>query len=208
MALTRREFLERLAAAYAGAVMSSCSRQRDRFAQERVCIHVLHPREFIPAPLLEKRDLQPRRSPTQDYFNIGLPELAICETPTRLLDLFQYFWPFSRDDFEVLQKTIAIRYQKQSLNTALEVREFAGYLREHMSSAARAGAHWAVLFTWNDFSCQWSAEIAEACQEAGVEEFVVFKNPAEPPYLCDYPAKQKGFKRPPVAARRARPQPA
>jgi len=195
--LSRREFLERLAAVYAGTVISGCSRRRDRFAQERVCIHVLHPEEFIPAPLLEKTDLQLRRSTTQDYFNIGLPELAVCETRTRLLDLFQYFWPFSRDDFENLQKAVQIRYQKAAINTPLDVAEFAAFLRQDRSQWAKAGASSAVLFTWNDFTRQWSPDLAAACRESAIHEFVVFKNPTEPPYLCDYPAKQKGFKRPP-----------
>ncbi len=195
--LSRREFLERLAAVYAGAVTVACSRRGDRFAQERVCIHVLHPQEFLPAPLLEKTDLQPRRRATLDYFNIGLPELAVCETRTMLLDLFQYFWPFSRDDFETLQKAVQIRYQKPAINTSADVAEVAAYLREHRSQWGKAGTGSAVLFTWNDFTRQWSPEIAAACRESAVQEFVVFKNPTEPPYLCDYPAKQKGFKRPP-----------
>ncbi len=195
--LSRREFLERLAAAWAGAALGGCSRKRDLFAQERVCIHVLHPQEFIPAPLLEKTDLRTRRSATQDYFNLGLPELVLCETRTRLLDLFQYFWPFSRDDFETLQKAVQIRYQKARIDTPLDVAGFASYLREHQSQWTKAGAGAAVLFTWNDVTRQWSPEVAAACRESAVQEFIVFKNPTEPPYLCDYPAKQKGFKRAP-----------
>lgn len=196
-ALSRREFLERLAAVYAGAAFSGCSRKRDLFEQERVCIHVLHPQESIPAPLLEKTDLQPRRSPREDAFNIGLPELVVCETRARLLDLFQYFWPFTRDDFDTLQRAVQIRYQKARIDTPLDVAQFAAYLREHKAQWAKAGASAAVLFTWNDITRQWSPEIAAACRESAVQEFIVFKNPTEPPYLCDYPAKQKGFKRPP-----------
>lgn len=193
--LSRREFLERLAAAYAGSMMLGCSRQQDVFARERVCIHVLHPREFIPAPLTERiGDLPPRRA-NQHYFNVGLPELILCETRTPLLDLFQYFWPFSRADFDTLQNTITIRYQKSTLQTARDVAEFAAYLREHR--APSAGAGWAAIFTWNDFTRQWSPPIAAASRDSAVREFVVFKDPTEPPYLCDHPAKQKGFKRPP-----------
>ncbi len=195
--LSRREFLERLAAAYAGSMMIGCSRKRDVFVREGVCIHVLHPQEFIPAPLTEKiaGPPTPRRA-DQTYFNIGLPELALCESRTPLLDRFQYFWPFSRTDFETLQNTITIRYQRATLSAAREVAEFAAYLREHRSGPA-ANAGWSVIFIWNDFTRQWSPEVAAACRQSAVQEFVVFKDPTQPPYLCEYPAKQKGFKRPP-----------
>lgn len=195
--LSRRDFLQRLAAAYGGAVISGCSRKGDRFAAERVCIHVLHPGEFIPAPLLEKTAPRSRRNATRDYFNIGLPELIVCESRTRLLDLFQYFWPFSRDDFERLQKAVDIRYQKATIDAALDVAEFAAYLSEHKSKLGRASANAAVLFTFNEFTQPWTPSIVAACRGAAIQEFVVFKDPTEPPYLCDYPAKQKGFKRPP-----------
>lgn len=195
--LSRREFLERLAAAYAGAMTIGCSRKQDPFARERVCIHIFHPQEFIPAPLAEKTDdLPPPRSATQRYFNVGLPELVVCQSRARLLDLFQYFWPFSRADFDTLQKTITVGYQKFALYTARDVAEFASYLREHRSQSA-GGAGSTVIFTWNDFTRQWSPEVAAACRESAVREFVVFKDPTQSPYLCDYPAKQKGFKRPP-----------
>ncbi len=195
--LSRRDLLECLAAACASTALTGCSRRYDPYGAERVCIHVFHPRQFVPAPLAEKTDIQPRRSAGQQYFNIGLPELVVCQSRGRLLDLFQYFWPFSRDDFETLQKAIEIRYQKSIVSTASDVREFATYLREHRPQGAVMGASSAVIFTWNEYTRQWSADIVAACRESDVQEFVVFKNPAEPPYLCDFPAMQKGFKRPP-----------
>jgi len=178
-------------------MLSGCSQKGDRFAEERVCIHVLHPGESVPAPLLERTARLPRRSATGEYFNIGLPELLVCESRTRLLESFQYFWPFSRSDFESLQKTIAIRYQRPTIDAAPDVAEFAAYLHDHKSQVGRAGASSAVIFTFNGFTQQWSPDIVAACRESAVQELVVFKDPTTPPYLCDYPAKQKGFKRPP-----------
>lgn len=196
-ALSRREFLLRLAAAYGGVVLCGCNRNRDRFASERVCIHVFRPREVIPVPLLQRTNPVARRDSMTEYFNIGLPELVVCETQSSLLDTFQYFWPFSRSDFETLEKSITIRYQTSTIDVAQQVSEFALFLRSNKVRAANAGASTAVIFTFNEATQPWSATIADACRESGVEELVVFKDPTIPPYLCDYPAKQKGFKRPP-----------
>lgn len=192
-ALSRRELLLRLAAAYGGVILGGCNRSRDRFASERVCIHVLHPKDFI----LQRMDPVARRDSRTEYFNIGFPELFVCETRGRLLDAFQYFWPFSRSDFETLERSITIQYQTATIDVAHQVSEFALFLRKNKARAANAGASTAVMFTFNEATQPWSATIADACRESGVEELVVFKDPTKPPYLCDYPAKQKGFKRPP-----------
>ena len=198
MALTRREFLQRLTGAYAAALIGGCSRRRDWFAKEQVCIHILRPREFIPAPLTETTDVaRPVRRAADEYFNIGLPELAFVESRGKLLELFQYFWPFSREDLDAFERSVEIRYQKGRLNTLADATEFAGYLREHRPEPGRRGLSAAVVFTWNDFTRQWSPQIATACRDSGVDEFVVFKDPTVAPYLCEYPAEQRGFKRPP-----------
>lgn len=193
--LSRRDFLQALAAAYGAAVMG-CRRKGDRFAQELVCIHILHPAEFVPAPLMEKTTPTSARGAAGDYFSVGLPELIICTTRTRLLDLFQYFWPFSRDDFAHLQESIDIRYYKPVIRGAADIEDFAKYVRDHKSELSEK-VESAVIFTFNDFTRHWTPDLIAACRQVGVQEFVVFKDPSRPPYLCDYPAKQKGFKRPP-----------
>ncbi len=193
--LSRRELLLRLAAAYGGVILGGCKRSSDHFASERICIHVLHPRNSIPLPLLQSTNSVPRRDRGTEYFTVGLPELVVCQTRSRLLDAFPYFWPFSRSDFETLERSIAIQHQISTIDVAHQVSEFALFLRNN--KAANAGASTAVIFTFNGATQRWSARIANACREAGVEELVVFKDPTIPPYLCDYPAKQKGFKRPP-----------
>ena len=194
--LSRRDFLQLLAAAYGLAAMG-CSRKGDRFEREVVCIHIFHPAEFIPAPLLEKSERPSVRDATEDYFGIGLPELMICTTQTKFLDMFQYFWPFSREDFERLQQSIEIRYSKPLIRGAADVDDFARYLRDHNAELARGLPSPAVIFTFNDFTRHWTPEVVAASRQSGVRELVLFKDPTLPPYLCTYPAKQKGFKRPP-----------
>jgi hypothetical protein len=49
----------------------------------------------------------------------------------------------------------------------------------------------------NDCTRHWAAAVAAASREGGADEMVVFKDPTIPPYLCDQPALQKGFRRPP-----------
>ncbi len=194
--LSRREFLEAMAAASAAAAMG-CHRQADPFARERVCIHVLQPRGSIPPPLLQATTAQPRRSAGGEYFNAGLPELAICTTRARLLDSFPYFWPFSCEDLETLRKGIEIRYQKPTIASELDTREFVDHLRRLAPDWKQNRIRSAVIFTWNTFTQQWCKQVAEACRVSEVDEFVVLKDPTIPPYLCDYPAKQRGFKRSP-----------
>lgn len=194
-ALSRRDFLECLAAAYGMTMIGS--RQGDQFAREVVCIHIFHPAEFVPAPLMEKTKRLSTREPTEEYFGVGLPEVVICTTQVRLLDLFQYFWPFSRDDLARLQQSIEIRYSGPVIRGTPDVDDCAKYLREHRSELAQGLASSAVIFTLNEFTRHWSSEVIAASRQAGVHEFVLFKDPTRPPYLCDYPAKQKGFKRPP-----------
>ncbi len=194
--LSRREFLESLVAASAAAA-AGCTRKGDAFAREQVCIHIFHPLEFIPAPLLEPATRQMGRNPGREYFHAGLPELAICTTPAPLLASFQYFWPFSRDDLRALEKAIEVRYQSQTIDAASDLHEGLGYLRQHRAEWKKQGLTSAVIFTWNDFTRQWCPQVVSACRETGVEELVLLKDPTLPPYLCDYPAKQRGFKRPP-----------
>jgi len=194
--LSRRDFLQALAAAY-GAALMGCEREGDRFAQEHVCIHIFDPADSIPAPLLERTAHPSVRDAAEDYFEIGLPELLFCTTRTRFLDMFQYFWPFSREDFARLQQSIAIGYQRQIIGRAADLDDFAMYLRAHKSELARGSASSAVIFTFNEFTRCWTPDVIAACRDANVREFVLFKDPTQPPYLCTYPAKQKGFKKPP-----------
>jgi hypothetical protein len=189
--LSRREFLQGLAAAYGAAVMG-CRRTSDRFAQELVCIHIFPPAESISAPLLKRTTRLSVRDAAEDYFDIGLPELLICTTRTTFLDMFQYFWPLSRDDFARMQQSIEIRYYRPIICGAPDIDDFAMYLRDHKSELARGSGSSAVIFTFNEFTRYWTSEVIAASRDAGVKEFVLFKDPSQPPYLCTYPATERG----------------
>ena len=53
------------------------------------------------------------------------------------------------------------------------------------------------VFTYNDFTRFFARRLLLAFRSAGLSEVVVFKDPRLPPYLCDAPARQKRFRRPP-----------
>lgn len=197
--MTRRELLQRLSLAYAGALLGCPMRNEktDWFQQELVCIHIFNPAESLPAPLLEKAAAVPPRSRSQPYFNIGLPELVFCTTGTKFLDMFQYFWPFTREEFDRLQETIKIEFEKKAIAGPADIEELATKLRAAKEPLTGSSRTRAVILTYNEFTRHWTSGLIAACQGAGVEEFVVFKDPSRPPYLCDFPSKQKGFKKPP-----------
>jgi hypothetical protein len=118
----------------------------------------------------------------------------LCSLPEHM---FQYFWPFSRDDFARMQQSIEIRHYRPIVRGAPDIDDFAMYLRDHKTELDRGSTSSAVIFTFNEFTRHWTPEVIAASRDAGVKEFVLFKDPTQPPYLCTYPAKQKGFKRPP-----------
>lgn len=55
----------------------------------------------------------------------------------------------------------------------------------------------AAVFTHNDFTRFFSRRLVSTFRRFGIEEIVVFKDPTVSPYLCDFPALQKGFRRQP-----------
>lgn len=193
--MTRRELLERLSFACMAGWLGC--RAEDWFDRELVCIHIFGPQDSIPAPLLESVPRRPRRRREQECFGIGLPELIACTTPRPLLELFQYFWPFSREDFRQLERSITIEFEIALLGDAGEVEEWKRSLRERRRVLQKEGKNLAVLFTLNAFTRGWAPELIAACRSAAVDEIAVFKDPSQPPYLCDFASRQKGFKRPP-----------
>jgi hypothetical protein len=194
---TRRDFLVRLSAAHA-AFFLGCQRSggEDWIARERVCVHVFDPRGPIPKPLLENPGRPPERGSGR-YFSFGLPELAVCNTRQKFLQMFQYFWPVTQDEIAHLRLTVELRFQRAAINGADDVQQLGRFLRHHQSDGQPGGATSAVLLTYNDYTRFWTPAVIRVAQEAKVDEFVLFKNPTLPPYLCDYPAAQKGFKKPP-----------
>lgn len=190
--LSRRKFLELLSSAYV-AMLAGCHRKPDWFGQELVCIHVFDPRERLPAPLL----LETARPARRPVFSVGLPEIVLCTTGTYFLDGFPYFWPFSRADMNHLEDSIEILYHKNVLTDDADVGEFVDYLRTHSRYLQRPGTSAATIFTYHDFTRALLPAVVSACRQAKIAELVIFKDPSRAPYLCEYPARQKGFKRPP-----------
>ncbi len=194
---TRREFLVRLSAAHAAMALGcNQSSEGDWLGRERVCIHVFDLREPLPGPLQETDTAVPPRG-NKAYFNPGIPELALCTTSMKFLQMFQYFWPVTREEMARLERTTELRFQRAIINSGREIEEFAAYLRAHRGDSRPPGTSIAALFTFHDYTRQWIAAVVRASQQAGVDEFVLFKDPTLPPYLCDYPSRQKGFRRPP-----------
>lgn len=194
--LSRRTFLEILSSAYL-SMLAGCRKGTDWFGQELVCIHLFNPQEELPAPLLQQPVAPARRSAAGADFNVGLPELVLCTTRRPFLDLFPYFWPFSRADLNQLEDLIQILYTKDVLRGDVDAADFAGYLRTHARDLARPDSSSAVIFTFHDFTRALLPAVVSACRQAKIGELVVFKDPSRAPYLCEYPAKQRGFKRPP-----------
>ena len=58
----------------------------------------------------------------------------------------------------------------------------------------------ALILTLNDYTRYWSSHVITRWRNSTVKELVIFKDPTRAPYLCDYQALQKGFKRPPPLA--------
>ena len=168
-------------------------KRADYFDDELVCVHVYPSIQDLPTPLTKAHQgIQTRRTDGA-YFNVGLPELVICETQFALLDLFQYFWPISRQEIARLQDEIKIHYQIRQIESLPGIEEKLRHQRQQRGN----GSALAAILTLNDFTLSICPPLVDICRRYDLNELVVFKDPSQPPYLCSYPSKQKGFKKPP-----------
>jgi hypothetical protein len=170
---------------------------RDVFDDEQVCIHVFTSGILIPKPLLKSYRRVPRRPKRGRLFQVGIPELLVCTTATGFLNVFQYFWPVSRDEFRYLQEEMSVQFEKEEVRGRGDVDDLARYLEAEGDELRSGSGTSAVVLTLNGYTRYWSSELIALWRDSGIEEFVVFKDPRRGPYLCDYPSLQKGFKRPP-----------
>ena len=172
-------------------------RRTDYFDAELVCVHVYDPTRDLPPPLTDVQLRIEKRPEDADYFQMGLPELIWCETPTPLLDLFLYFWPVTRPEIQRFQKSSEILYSLPVIEQIDQLAELEGTLnrtKTHKGSLA-------VILTLNDYTQNACLRLVNICRAEGVAELVIFKDPSKPPYLCSYPSQQKGFKKkPPIGA--------
>jgi hypothetical protein len=169
----------------------------DAFDKELVCVHVFQPGFQIPDPLGKRHDSIPVRGKARELFHLNIPELLVCSTDTDFLTIFEYFWPIERTAFNDTLGNVTLTYAKAKMTAKSDVSELAGFLENMPAASKQQGKKSAVIFTLNDFTRYLVADILNLWQVFGINEFVLFKDPSKPPYLCSYPALQKGFKRPP-----------
>ena len=193
--LSRREMLRFLTVVLPTALLGY--KVIDYFDEELVCVHVFEPSQNLPAPLLEIHAKSEKRTEGKSYFQIGLPELILCRTEKRLLDIFAYFWPITQPEIRRFQNSSKVLFRRP-------VVEHVGQIAELEAALSRANAKpkppeysLAALLTLNDYTRNVSRRLVEICRRNGVDEIVVFKDPSRPPYLCSYPSPQKGFKKKP-----------
>ena len=193
--LSRREMLRFLTVVLPTALLGY--RVIDYFDEELVCVHVFEPSQNLPTPLLEIHAKLEKRTEGKSYFQIGLPELILCRTEIRLLEIFAYFWPITRPEIRRFQDSSKVLFR-------LPLVEHVGQIAELEAAVSRASAKpkppeysLAAILTLNDYTRNVSRRLVEICRSTGVDEIVVFKDPSRPPYLCSYPSPQKGFKKKP-----------
>ena len=195
---TRRQILQMLSLILPASVFGfRCEGVRDAFDKELVCVHIFQRGFKIPDPLGERYDSIPVRGNAPDLFNLKIPELLLCRTNENFLSIFEYFWPIGRAEFNDTLRKVTVKYEKAKIAEKSDVSEFSEFL-ENMPAESKGNLNQtAVIFTLNDFTRYCAADILNLWQIYGINELVLFKDPSKPPYLCAYPALQKGFKRPP-----------
>ena len=189
--LSRREMLRFLTVVLPTALFGY--RVIDYFDDELVCVHVYGLSQDLPKPLLEPVEASEKRIDKGADFQIGLPELFLCRTETRLMDIFAYFWPLSRSEIQQFQNSSQVLY---SLPVFEHVDQLSGLETAINQNKNRKGSM-AVFLTFNDYTRNGCFRMVNICREKGVSELVIFKDPSKPPYLCSYPSQQKGFKKKP-----------
>jgi hypothetical protein len=181
----------------ASALGLSSQASQNVFDKELVCVHVFQPGFKIPDPLWERYDSIPVRGKPSDLFNLKIPELILCQTEKSFLSIFEYFWPVERAEFHHTLRKITVKYKKVKITQKSDVSEYSGFLEKSYTESKRGINKTAVIFTLNDFTRHFAADILDLWRIHGVNEFVLFKDPSKPPYLCSFPSLQKGFRRPP-----------
>jgi len=186
--LARRDVVELILVLLAGAALGC--RRGDPFTRELVCIHIFDPAEPLPEPLRPVAGRAATRAGAA-AFSAGLPELVLARANRPLLELFRYFWPFTREESEQLRAELSVTFSRETLGSDADLVAF----REAL--AAAVSGRRVVVLTHHAGNAGLVAEAVAACGPAGVAELVILKDPSEPPYLCDYPARQRGFRKSP-----------
>ena len=193
--LSRREMLRFLTVVLPTA-LCGC-KAIDYFDEELVCVHVFDPSQNLPAPLLEIHAKSERRAEGKSYFQIGLPELILCRTELRLLDIFAYFWPITRPEIKRFQGASTVLFRLPVMERVDQVADLETALSRTNKKPNPPKSSLAVILTLNNYTLNATPRLVDICRSKGVAEIVIFKDPSKPPYLCSYPSQQKGFKKKP-----------
>lgn len=193
--LSRREVL-RLLMISLPAVLFGC-KGRDYFDKELVCTHVYDLSQVLPEPLLEQPGTEVRRSKSKEYFQIGLPELILCRTDIKFLDMFQYYWPISRSEIQQLKRSVTIIYKQPVIEEINNLHNLQKIVVQQKKVHQDQNASLAIILTLNDHTKYGCPHIVDIGRSGDIDELVIFKDPSRSPYLCAHPSRQKGFKKPP-----------
>ena len=189
--LSRRAILQVLAAAL--PTMGAACKRHSPDERDRVCVHVYPPTLELPEPLLASSPSDPRARP-RGLLDSGLPEFFLCTTTVSFRDLFPYFWPPLESEFQHLAASVRVLFSVSMLSGAGDV---AAIEQRLLKELAPPGTRMVAALTYNDFTRAFSRRVLTAARAAHVSEIVIFKDPAVPPYLCDFPAAQRKFRRQP-----------
>ena len=127
---TRREILKILSLSIP-ATLLRCSK-KDLLEGERVCIHIFNKNIEIPKPLLKQYNNTPNRPENSKFFQIGVPELLLCTSPISLINIFQYVWPISQDEFKRFHGSISIRFKKYEIAGRKDIDDFVNDYKDEM----------------------------------------------------------------------------
>ena len=193
--LSRREMLRFFAIALPATLFGF--KTKGYFDRELVCVHIYDPSQELPEPLIAQSRRFGKRLSDTEYFQIGLPELIVCRTEMRLLEMFQYFWPVTRSEVNRLQELVNIIYKQPIMEDSVKIADLQKILKEQNNLGQSKRESLAVIFTLNDYTKYACPDLIEICRTQKINELIIFKDPSRPPYLCIHPSQQKGFKRPP-----------
>ena len=129
---TRREILQFLSMIFPLSFLS-CTRG-DVFSDERVCVHVFNHDITIPEPLLQVYQSVPMRKEQEKLFDVGIPELLLCTTKEKFLEMFQYFWPITQDEFQKMNAGISIQHSTLKIMDIQDIKELLDRLENHEGS--------------------------------------------------------------------------
>lgn len=193
--LSRREMLRFLTVVLPTALFGY--QVIDYFDDELVCVHVYELSQNLPDPLFESNETSERRMAGGSYFQIGLPELILCRTEVRLLDIFAYFWPVTRPEILRFRHASQVLFSLPVVEHVAQLDGLEAALKRVNEKQKSQKVSLAVILTLNRFTRNICHRLIPICRQKEVREMVIFKDPSKPPYLCSYPSQQKGFKKKP-----------